>query len=86
MADRFACPCCGYLTFREASYGSFSICPVCFWEDDPGQLADPTYRGGANIPSLIEARENFQRFGAMEERFQGNVRPPLPEEVPPDSS
>lgn len=76
-----ACPCCGHLTFGP-ELGSYDICPVCFWEDDPVQLADPSYAGGANVPSLEEARENYKRFGAMEERFIGNVRPPRDAERP----
>ncbi len=69
------CPCCGYLVFDEVA-GSYSICPICFWEDDAVQLLDPGFRGGANQPSLKESQENFQRYGAMEERFVGDVRPP----------
>jgi hypothetical protein len=64
----------------DSEPGSFEICEVCFWEDDPVQLADPTYSGGANVPSLEEARANYERFEAMEERFSGDVRPPLADE------
>ena len=31
------CPCCGYLVFDEEP-GSYSICPICYWEDDAVQL------------------------------------------------
>jgi hypothetical protein len=84
-AKRFPCPCCGYLTLDHEANGSYDLCPVCFWEDDFQQLEDPTYRGGANVPSLEEARRNFLVFGAMEERFRGNVRPPFPDEDPSSS-
>jgi hypothetical protein len=40
------------------------------------QLLDPGYRGGANGPSLMECQANYERFGASEERFQGDVQPP----------
>lgn len=30
-----------------------------FWEDDPIQLEDNEYKGGANRVSLIQARHNF---------------------------
>lgn len=56
------CPCCGFLTLED-EYGSFAICPVCDWEDDGVQLANPTSSGGANSKSLAEAQdktiENF---------------------------
>jgi len=77
------CPCCGHLTFEELD-GSYLICPVCFWEDDPVQNHNPSYAGGANRVSLIQAKENFAKFGAKEERVLKHVRRPLPEETPKD--
>src|SRR5437879_1758944 len=82
IVERFPCPCCGYLTLSHPANGSFDLCPVCCWEDDPVQLDDPSYRGGANTPSLDEARRNFLAVGAMERRFLQYVRPPRPEEKP----
>lgn len=79
-ASRFPCPCCGHLTFTEPP-GSDDICLVCFWEDDVSQLRWPQRAEGANAPSLSEAQANFAKFGAIEERFKGDVRPPLPEET-----
>jgi hypothetical protein len=79
---RFPCPCCGYLTLGEPPPGTFTICPVCFWEDDDVQFRDPSYRGGANTVSLQEARANFLRFGASDEALRGSVRSPLAEELP----
>ncbi|WUH99555.1 CPCC family cysteine-rich protein [Spirillospora sp. NBC_00431] len=69
----YPCVCCGHLTMAE-SPGSHEICPVCFWEDDYVQLRWPDWTGGANKPSLIEAQQNFQRFGACEERHIRHVR------------
>ena len=82
---RRACPCCGNLTL-ESDSGDYDICPVCFWEDDPVQLRDPAYKPGANAVSLREARENYRAYGAAEERFKGDVRPPKPEEQPHESA
>ena len=70
---RYTCPCCGYETFSE-SPGSYQICHVCFWEDDPVQILDPWFSGGANRPSLVDAQQNYRIHGAMESRFVGNVR------------
>jgi len=59
---RYTCPCCGHITFVDPP-GSFDICPVCNWEDDFVQLEDPTYEGGANRPSLIQAQRNYREMG-----------------------
>jgi Cysteine-rich CPCC len=80
---RYACPCCGNLTLDESPPGTFDICPVCFWEDDDAQFNDPTYAGGANKISLLEARSNYARLLVSKPRFKTNVRRPRPEEVPP---
>jgi hypothetical protein len=73
VEELYPCPCCGHLAFVEPP-GSYEICSICFWEDDSIQLRWPDYAGGANRPSLRESQVNFARFGAMEERFVGNVR------------
>jgi hypothetical protein len=77
-----ACPCCGFLTFEEPPPGTYGICPVCYWEDDPVQFEDPSYAGGANRVSLAQARQNFLDLGAVSSEFVGNVRPPSDEEKP----
>jgi hypothetical protein len=69
----YTCPCCGYLTFGKWP-GSYEICRVCFWEDDPVQILDPWFEGGANKPSLVQAQTNYAEFGAMEKRFIANVK------------
>jgi hypothetical protein len=53
---------------------------VCFWEDDIQQLRWPTLAGLSNSVSLVEGQQNRQRFGAIEERFAGDVRPATPQE------
>jgi hypothetical protein len=74
MTQEYPCPCCGYLTFGEPP-GSYEICPVCFWEDDLIQLRWPTWFGGANKPSLVEAQRTYAAIGACEERLLRYVRP-----------
>ncbi len=69
----FPCPCCGHRMFGEPP-GSYDICSVCFWEDDPIQLRWPDWVGGANAPCLIEAQRAYAEMGAMEFRFTGLVR------------
>src|SRR5258707_1871191 len=70
---KLPCACCGYLTLDDSA-GSYEICHVCFWEDDPVQLLDPWYVGGANKVSLQEAQENFSKFGVSEKRFKNNIK------------
>ena len=53
----YLCPCCHKYEFSEV--GSYEICPVCNWEDDPVQEEDPSYGGGANVMSLNEARKAY---------------------------
>ncbi len=62
--------------------GTFDICPVCYWEDDKVQNEDPNYEGGANEVSLNQAKKNYKKYGAIQERFIRYVRRPLPEEIP----
>lgn len=78
---RYACPCCRHLTLDER--GGHEICPVCFWEDDGQDDHDADrVRGGPNgASSLAQARQNYAAFGACEERFKPQVRPPLPSET-----
>jgi len=78
----FPCPCCRFRTLSEPPPGTFEICPVCFWEDDAVQFADPDATGGANDVSLREARANFAAFGASDRRFLDKVRPPEADELP----
>jgi hypothetical protein len=61
--------------------GSYEVCHVCFWEDDLVQLLDPWFAGGANVPSLVKAQENFETHGAMEARFVANVKGVLADDV-----
>jgi hypothetical protein len=72
----FTCPCCGYETLPEPASGTYDICPICFWEDDGVQLADPDYEGGANRPSLRQAQKHFAEFGACDRAALTHVRKP----------
>ncbi|MGL6211723.1 MAG: CPCC family cysteine-rich protein [Paracoccaceae bacterium] len=78
----YPCYCCGHLTREEADPGSHDICPVCFWEDDLVQVADPACPGGANNTSLLQARENYREFGASEREMLQHVRLPKDDERP----
>lgn len=82
---RFACPCCGYLTYPKPIDDpemSFGICEVCFWENDNVQLDAPDHEGGANSMSLNQAKTNFLKYGAIDPCKLPFVRSPKPEEKP----
>lgn len=50
----FRCPCCERDVIHDP--GSYEVCPICGWEDDPVQREDPDFAGGANQESLNVAR------------------------------
>ena len=74
------CPCCGNYTINPET-PMYAICPVCYWENDPLQLDEPDYAGGANSVSLNQARENYQMFGACEKDCISYVRKPNKDEM-----
>ena len=80
--DRYPCPCCGSLTLDEKPPGTYLICEVCLWEDDPVQSADPEYRGGANGPSLNEARAYFRAIGASSPKRLARLQRDNPSRLP----
>lgn len=59
MAKKYPCPCCGKKTLEEQDF--YNICPVCGWEDDPGQHEHPADAIGANDMSLNQAREAYRK-------------------------
>lgn len=70
------CPCCGYETLPEGAPGSYEVCAICHWMDDPVQFGDEEYVGDANHISLAEARENFERVGAATPEALADTREP----------
>lgn len=77
---KYKCPCCGYYTLTFKPIGEYEICNVCYWEDDPFQSEDPNLEDQANQVSLNQAKENYKKFGAIEERYIKFVRPPEEDE------
>ena len=58
------CPCCKYKTL--GTRGEYDICPVCFWEDDGA--SNPESFSGPNHITLGEGRNNFNKYGACDEK------------------
>ena len=46
-APREICPCCDYLSLPER--GNDLICPICFWEDDGGDVDALDRRSGPKV-------------------------------------
>lgn len=73
---KYTCPCCGYKTLDEEPPGTYEICAICCWEDDPVQFEDTDYEGGANVLSLKAAQKNVLNFGACDQASLSCVRKP----------
>lgn len=74
MSNKIKCACCGFYTLEDNIISD--ICPVCFWQKDIFQEEKIDDSGGPNLVSLRQSRENFQKFGAIEQRFLNQVRKP----------
>ncbi|MCW1924564.1 CPCC family cysteine-rich protein [Luteolibacter arcticus] len=74
---RHPCPCCGYRSYALPAGGTMQLCPVCLWEDAPG---DAPFNH-SNEVSLVEGQRHFLTNGACEAQFEGETRAPLPEEA-----
>lgn len=81
MNESYFCPCCGFNTLDEKPPGTYQICEICFWEDDPIQFNDPNYSGGANQVSLIQGQMNFEEFGACNSKMISNTRKPRIDDI-----
>ena len=51
------CKCCGKHNLDNDSL--YEICPICNWESDPVQEANPDLEGGANELSLNQFKEKY---------------------------
>lgn len=67
------CPACGFLTVDEDSYGTYNICPICAWEDDALQLANPACGGRVNGKSLILAQRTALAEHPLTESIADNI-------------
>lgn len=81
VKGKYFCRCCGYNTLSEFPNGTYEICEICYWEDDYYQTENPMEEGGPNAVSLIQAKENFEKFGACEYDMIKNVRNPTEKDI-----
>ena len=78
--SRHQCLCCGCWTLAEPPPGTFTVCPVCGWEDDAVQGKHAYFAGGANAVSLNTARKNFRTMGVSDPRRLVRTRRPTAED------
>ena len=71
----FQCPCCDYFSLEDR--GEYSICKLCFGEDDGLDVAQVDRYSGPNHMTLREGRRNFQDFGACDRNMLKNVLPAI---------
>ena len=79
-AARHQCLCCACWTLSEEPPGTFTLCPVCGWEDDAFQGKHPDFANGTNAVSLNTARRNFRLLGVSDPERLARTRPPTAEE------
>lgn len=65
LLKRYACPCCKNRTL--GGRGTEYICPVCMWQDD---------ESANHGLSLAQARDNYERIGAVDPGQLMHARPP----------
>lgn len=78
------CPCCFNfsLDIDENLNGIVEICAVCFHQYDKYCLSAPCRCTGPNPVTLFEARQNYIKMGAADERSLKYVRKPKINELP----
>ena len=75
------CPCCGCLTIGDWEEVITDICEVCYWQYDEISQRNPEIGIGPNKVSLNQAKENYKKMGAVEEKFIPFVRKPNEDEI-----
>ncbi|WP_297638718.1 CPCC family cysteine-rich protein [uncultured Clostridium sp.] len=68
------CPCCGYMTIPNKGDALAYVCPVCYWEIDlfingDNEISDLNYG-----ITLMEARYNYEVFGASHKKIKKYCR------------
>lgn len=80
--QKIKCPCCDNFTIESEDEMIVEICDVCFWQFDEVAHDNPNISIGANCVSLIQARNNYKKFGACDLKYKNRVRKPLESELP----
>ena len=79
---KYKCPCCGYYTYPvPPEEDSGFICDVCFWENDTFLSSDIEPSDSNHGLTLVQAKENYRKFGACCKDMLQYVRHPKADEL-----
>lgn len=79
---KYKCLCCGNYTLPvEPQCAIAFICPVCYWENDVfiSDEDEPSDENGGL--TLLQAKENYRKFGAYRSGVLPYARKPTNEEL-----
>lgn len=65
------CPVCD--TDNKSDFPDYGFCDECSWQNDPVQLDDPHYKGGANRLSLNEYKAQWVEESQRPHKKQHNI-------------
>lgn len=76
------CPCCGYMTIPNKGDALAYICPVCMWEIDLFISSEDEPSDLNHGLTLIQARDNYNYYGAVLPHLKQYCRQPYQHELP----
>ncbi|HHW31075.1 MAG TPA: hypothetical protein GXX20_05290 [Clostridiaceae bacterium] len=76
------CPCCRFITIPNNGDALAYICPICLWEIDFFIHSDDEASDQNHGLTLVEARKNYQQFGAVLPDLKRYCRQPKKHEIP----
>ena len=76
------CPCCGFITIPNNGDALAYICPICFWEIDLFIRSQEEPSDQNHGLSLLEARKNYLKYGAVMPSLKTYCRKPKESEFP----
>ncbi|MEG6617206.1 CPCC family cysteine-rich protein [Peptococcaceae bacterium 1198_IL3148] len=82
MVGNSPCPCCGFITIPNNGDALAYVCPICLWEIDLFIQSDDEASDQNHGLTLIEARKNYQQFGAVLANLKKYCREPQKHEYP----
>ena len=75
------CPCCGCITIPNHGDALAYICPVCLWEIDLFIHTENESSDQNHGLTLLQARENYKKFGAVLPGLKRYCREPREDEL-----
>lgn len=82
IVGNLPCLCCEFITIPNNGDALTYICPVCFWEIDLFIQSDDEASDQNHGLTLLDARKNYKRFGAVLLSLKEHCRQPREYEYP----